>query len=126
MALLTPALADRARTVRTVRSGPRVEGRKAGVKVSDEWMPARLIPALSREVTSEGGRRRIVQRGSLVCASADLLTSDEIDVDSRAFGRATWKVLGPPQIVITRRMGRASVVEVERLVEPPPSEDLNP
>jgi len=120
-------LADRARVIRKVADGPRVEGRMALLDTTGDWFAARLIPAPSVEIEDERhGRRRIVETGSLVCANADLLTSDELEVQSRTLGDARWRIAGAPQIHRNRRARNAVVVPVERLVEPPATEEVNP
>ena len=123
MAVLSGALVDRARVVRKVETGERVEGRSLLVPTHGEWFPARLIVSPSREVADDrAGVRRIVERGELVCSTEDVLASDELDVKSRTFGDGRWRVAGTAQVTPTRRPGRAVVVPVERLVEPPPQE----
>lgn len=121
MALLSGALADRARVIRNVATGPRVEGRTQTVATSFGWMAARLVVAPSREV-DDNGRRRIVETGQLLCASTNVLTSDELEVESATAGDGRWRVSGAPQVILTRRLGHAVVVPVERLREPPAGE----
>ena len=127
VALLTGrALADRARTIRNVTHGARIEGRSLSVPVADGWWPCRLVPSPSREVEAEGGRRRIVETATLITRATNVQTADTLEVDSQTIGRARSKVSGTPQIVITRRLGRGVVLPLERLMEPPASVDLDP
>lgn len=115
------ALADRARIVRDVAVGPVVEGRRATTATSLDWMPARLVLAPSREVDGDG-RRRIVESGQVVCTATDVKTSDELDIESVTAGDGRWRVTGRPQTIVTRRLGFASVIPVERLHEAPAGE----
>lgn len=57
-----------------------------------------------------------------MCAVDQVRSSDELQVESVTAGAGRWRVTGSPQVVITRRLGRAAVVPVERLAEPPPPE----
>ena len=112
------ALRDRVRVLRSVGSGPRVEGRTVRTVTSDEWVPALLVVGGSREDADARGQRRVVERGELVVAGADVRPSDELQVQSRLHGDARWRVAGSPQTVAARTGGPVSVVPVERLVEP--------
>jgi hypothetical protein len=124
VALLSGALADRARVVRSVQVGPRVEGRTDTQETSFDWQPARLVPDPSGREAEENGQRVIHQTARLVLADADVLTTDVIEVQSATAGAGRWEVVGVPEVVATRRLGRAVVVAVARTVEPPPAEDV--
>lgn len=127
MALLTGrALADRARVIRNVTHGERIEGRSVSIPVPDDWWACRLVPSPSREAEADGGRRRIVETATVIARTTNVQTADTLEIDSQTIGRGRWKVSGTPQIVITRRLGRGVVVPVERLVEPPANVDLDP
>jgi hypothetical protein len=120
---LTPALRDRARVVRPVKIGPRVEGRTLVEPTHGEWFPARLIVTTAREV-EDNGRRRVVEAGELVCATDDVRTSDAIEVESATLGSGRWQVAGTVQVAQTRRPTLAVVIPVERVLEPPVAESI--
>jgi hypothetical protein len=94
--VLTPALADRARVIRTYRTRERIEGRSASFPMEGQWFPCRLVVQPAREVEDpEHGRRRIVETGELVAATDDVRVTDEVEVRSHA-RRDTLEGRGQP------------------------------
>ncbi len=122
MAVLSPALADSAKVIRRVAVGERVEGRRRTTEVRGEPFRCRLIPNPAREVRDERGELRLVEAATLVAGVDDMQVNDEVFVKSRLVGDARWRVSGAPQVVITRRLGRAAAVPLERLADPPDTE----
>jgi hypothetical protein len=84
-----------------------------------EWIACRLTVADAPELADpERGVRRVVARAELVCEpDADIQPSDEIEVRSVTLGDATWRVVGAPAVIRTRRRARAVTVPLARTVE---------
>src|SRR4051812_29824890 len=114
MGLLATALSDRARVVRRIATGPRVEGSRQTAEVTDDYFPCRVVEAPSREARDGRGSVRLVQQATLVCQTDDVRATDEVEVNSRTAGDARWRVSGEPTTI--RHQGRtATVISLERL-----------
>lgn len=112
---LTASLRGRARIVRDVRHGSRVEGHTPSAPVRSEWFACRVIPADARESDDGHGGRRVVARAQLVGRATDLRSNDSIEID----GGAVWRVVGEPEILQARSASPVVTVPLERVIEPP-------
>lgn len=90
---------DRARLLRAESTGRKVEGRTQRQQTTGEWVDARLDIPSGNELADPSGRRRIVRTPTLLLGPEDQqgapvapLVSDQVEVDSAAYGRASWLV----------------------------------
>lgn len=118
MARLSRALIDRARIVRQVAAGPRVEGASPMAATYGDWFPCRLVIRDARE-DPHGGRRAVTARGQIVCPpGADVLASDQVEIRSPLLGDGRWQVVAAPERATTGRAVKALLIDVERVTEP--------
>lgn len=119
MGRLSSSLVDRARVVRRVPAGPRVEGRTPMSEVAGDWTPARLVPADAPERDDGHGLQRVQERGEVVLAGdPDVRASDVLEVQSGLLGAGRWQVSGAPRRAASTRRVRAVVIPVSRVLEP--------
>lgn len=119
MGRLSAALTDRARVIRRVATGARVEGRTPTGETFGSWTACRLVPADAPERDDGLGLRRVIERAELVTGPGlDVQASDDIEVQSRLLGNGRWEVVGAPRAAASSRRVRAVVIPLQRTVEP--------
>ena len=116
--LTTSLLVDRARVVRKVSAGPKIEGQAYSSRTHLAWMPARMIPAAAPEGDDQHAHRRVLATAQILLpADADVLASDELEVES-AVGAGAWQVVGQPEPLRGRSKVIGVAVPVRRVLEP--------
>jgi hypothetical protein len=106
---LQSVLVDKARPVRKVVNGARVEGTTVASVVTGEWFRARLTLAEAQE-TTENGRKRTLPAPSLIYSLRDLggnliqlAAQDKVEIESVQLGNNTWQVTGDPKPIRKKR-----------------------
>ena len=116
MGRLSTALVDRARVVRKVEAGERVEGATPMTDVPGAWFAARLVIRDATERDDAHGGRGVLARGQVVCPpGTDVLASDRLEVRSPLLGDAIWQVVSAPERATTSRATVAVIVSVQRV-----------
>ncbi|MDP1849782.1 MAG: hypothetical protein Q8K79_18495 [Solirubrobacteraceae bacterium] len=111
---MSASLRQRARTIRVVRHGERVEGRSGHAEIRGEWFPARVVLGAAREA-DDRGHKKIIQAAQLVGRVDDLLSSDAIEVE----GGARWRVTSQPEVLQPRSATPVVTAALERTIEAP-------
>lgn len=104
------ALVDRARIIVNQSSGVKVQGTTVFAPTPHAWFKARLTLAAASEGTDDASTRRTTRQATLMTGVRDesretlvLRSSDRIEVDSKALGRATYEISGDPEPIRKKR-----------------------
>lgn len=125
---LVGVLVDRARLVTNTSTGQKVEGTTLMTEGHGEWFKCRLFLDMQQypERTEQGGRRKRVKTPQVMFGVKDLQGDpldvrgdQQIEVESKEYGRAMWQITADPQPIRKKRRVIGGLVEVERVVETP-------
>lgn len=106
---LNAALVDRARVVRNVSAGTRVEGRTPYTATPGQWFKVRLSLPSGSESQASAGRSTSQQaqvmtgRKDVSGAVLDVRASDQVEVVSAALGTYLFEVTGTPKPIRKKR-----------------------
>jgi len=99
--------------IRAVRDAERVEGRSGFAAVTGAWFPCRVVLGEAVEI-DDRGHRRILARAQLVARTADLRSSDRVEIDG-----LTWSVASQPETLRTHAALPVVTAVLERVVAAP-------
>lgn len=106
---MNAALVDRARVLRKTRTGQKVGGRPRRTPSYGPWFKCRLRTSETQEQRDEA-RTKYRARPNFMAAKRDELRGlvelnggDEIEVESKEFGNAKYRLDGDPKIIRKRR-----------------------
>ncbi len=107
---LIGALPDRARTVREVDTGEKVDGRKIKSTVKGPWFRCRVESNEGRQDVQPGQvifRKRtnfMAFKRAVDGTLTDVRGDDTLEVESREFGNGEWRFDGDPRFVRKKRV----------------------
>ena len=104
------ALVDRARVIRKVSAGHRVEGTTVLTPQTGSWFRARLGSSPAPQTPVDAASTHTTNESSLLVGlkdsdgnPLDISAVDQIEVDSKQLGRALWTVTGSPKPLRKKR-----------------------